>query len=60
MAGWSEDRPDFAAIVVRSGFSRDLAGVFLAGLSRHYRALAEHPQGHAPLAPEPFRPGFAH
>ena len=47
-------------IVVRNGFSRDLADVFLAGLSRHYRALAEHPQGHTPLAPEPFRQGFAH
>ena len=47
-------------IVVRNGFSRDLADVFLADLRRHCRALAEHPQGHTPLAPEPFRQGFAH
>jgi glutamate decarboxylase len=47
-------------IVVRNGFSRDLADVFLADLRRHSRALAEHPQAHTPLAPEPLRPGFAH
>ena len=47
-------------IVVRNGFSRDLADVFLADLRRHCRALAEHPQEHTPLAPEPFRQGFAH
>ena len=40
--------------------SRDLADVFLADLRRHCRALAAHPQAHAPLAPEPFRQGFAH
>jgi len=34
--------------------------VFLADLRRHCRALAEHPQEHTPLAPEPFRQGFAH
>jgi glutamate decarboxylase len=47
-------------IVVRNGFSRDLADVFLADLRRHSRALARHPQAHMPLAPEPFRQGFAH
>jgi glutamate decarboxylase len=47
-------------IVVRNGFSRDLADVFLADLRRHCRALAKHPQAHTPLAPEPFRQGFAH
>jgi glutamate decarboxylase len=47
-------------IVVRNGFSRDLADVFLADLRRHSRALAKHPQAHTPLAPEPFRQGFAH
>jgi glutamate decarboxylase len=47
-------------IVVRNGFSRDLADVFLADLQRHCRALAAHPQAHTPLAPEPFRQGFAH
>jgi hypothetical protein len=43
-----------------NGFSRDLADVFLADLRRHCRALAAHPQAHTPLAPEPFRQGFAH
>jgi glutamate decarboxylase len=47
-------------IVVRNGFSRDLADVFLADLRRHYRMLAKHPDAHTPLAPEPFRQGFAH
>ena len=47
-------------IVVRNGFSRDLADVFLADLRRHFRALAGVPQAHTPLAPEPFRQGFAH
>jgi glutamate decarboxylase len=47
-------------IVVRNGFSRDLADVFLADLRRHSRALAKHQQAHTPLAPEPFRQGFAH
>ena len=47
-------------IVVRNGFSRDLAEVFLAGLRRHSRSLAGHPQAHTPLAPEPFRPAFTH
>jgi glutamate decarboxylase len=42
------------------GFSRDLADVFLADLRRDSRALAAHPQAHTPLAPEPFRQGFAH
>jgi glutamate decarboxylase len=47
-------------IVVRNGFSRDLADVFLADLRRHSRALAGHPRAHTPLAPEPLRRGFAH
>ena len=34
--------------------------LFLADLRRHCRALAAHPQAHTPLAPEPFRQGFAH
>ena len=49
-----------AEIVVRNGFSRDLADVFLADLRRHSRAPAEHLRAHTPLAPEPFRQGFAH
>jgi glutamate decarboxylase len=47
-------------IVVRNGFSRDLADVFLDDLRRHSRALAQHPRAHTPLAPEPLRQGFAH
>ncbi len=46
--------------MVRNGFSRDLADAFLADLRHHYRALAKHPQMHTPLAPAPFRQGFAH
>jgi glutamate decarboxylase len=47
-------------IVVRNGFSRDLADVFLSDLERDYRALAAHPDGHVPLAPAGVREGFAH
>ena len=47
-------------VVVRNGFSRDLAGAFLADLSRHARALAAHPQAHAPLVPQAHRQPFAH
>jgi glutamate/tyrosine decarboxylase-like PLP-dependent enzyme len=32
----------------------------LADLRRDSRALAGHPRAHTPLAPEPFRQGFAH
>ena len=57
-----EDMQDTAVIriVVRNGFSRDLADAFLADLRRHARSLAEHPQAHAPLVPEGVRQGFAH
>ena len=47
-------------IVVRNGFSRDLAEAFLADLDRHSRALAAHPRAHMPLAPPRFRQAFAH
>jgi glutamate decarboxylase len=47
-------------IVVRNGFSRDLADVFLADLERHSRALATHPRGHIPLVPSSARRAFAH
>ncbi len=47
-------------VVVRNGFSRDLADVFLDDLDRHSRALSAHPQAHAPLVPEGVRQGFAH
>jgi glutamate decarboxylase len=47
-------------IVVRNGFSRDLADAFLTDLDRHSRALAAHPRAHVPLAPEGARRSFAH
>jgi glutamate decarboxylase len=47
-------------IVVRNGFSRDLADLFLADLERHWRALAAHPRAHVPLAPAGARQSFAH
>jgi glutamate decarboxylase len=47
-------------IVVRNGFSRDLADLLLADLRHHTHALAAHPQGHTPLVPAPMRQGFAH
>jgi glutamate decarboxylase len=47
-------------IVVRNGFSRDLADLLLADIRHHTHALASHPEGHTPLAPEPLRQGFAH
>ena len=47
-------------IVVRNGFSRDLADLFLADLDRHSRALAAHPRAHMPLAPQRYRQAFAH
>ena len=47
-------------VVVRNGFSRDLADAFLADLERHSQALTDHPRAHAPLVPESVRQGFAH
>jgi glutamate decarboxylase len=47
-------------IVVRNGFSRDLADLLMADLRHHTHALAAHPQGHTPLVPQPVRQGFAH
>jgi glutamate decarboxylase len=47
-------------IVVRNGFSRDLADLLLADLRHHCHALAAHPQGHTPLVAQPVRQGFAH
>jgi glutamate decarboxylase len=57
-----EDMTDTAVlrIVVRNGFSLDLADQLLADISRHSRALAAHPQAHAPLAPADLRQPFAH
>jgi glutamate decarboxylase len=47
-------------IVVRNGFSRDLADLLLSDLQRHVRALAAHPSSHVPLAPADQRQSFAH
>ncbi len=57
-----EDMTDTAVlrIVVRNGFSMDLAGVLLDDIRRQSHALAAHPQSHAPLAPADLRQPFAH
>jgi glutamate decarboxylase len=57
-----EDLTDMAVIrlVIRNGFSRDLADLFLSDLDHHWRTLAAHPHDCAPLVPEGKRQGFAH
>jgi glutamate decarboxylase len=57
-----EDLTDTAVlrVVVRNGFTRDLADVFLSDLDQHRRMLAAHPNARAPLAPEGMRQAFAH
>jgi glutamate decarboxylase len=57
-----EDLTDVAVIriVVRNGFTRDLADLFLADLEHHWRALAAHPHDPVPLLPEGKRQAFAH
>jgi glutamate decarboxylase len=57
-----EDLTDTAVmrVVVRNGFTRDLADEFLSDLDHHWRMLAAHPGGNAPLVPEGKRQGFAH
>jgi glutamate decarboxylase len=47
-------------IVVRNGFSRDLAGMLLDDIRRQVDILDAHPHPHAPLAPAGAREGFAH
>jgi glutamate decarboxylase len=47
-------------VVVRNGFSRDLADVLLSDLRKHVKALTAHPDGHVPLVPEGERQSFAH
>ena len=47
-------------IVIRNGFTKDLADLFLTDLSHHWRALAAHPGGCPPLVPEGKRQNFAH
>jgi glutamate decarboxylase len=57
-----EDLTDMAVIrvVIRNGFTPDLADLFLADLDRHWRALAAHWNDCAPLVPEGKRQSFAH
>ena len=47
-------------VVIRNGFTKDLADLFLSDLNHHWRALAAHPDGCPPLMPEGKRQGFAH
>jgi glutamate decarboxylase len=47
-------------IVVRNGFSRDLADLLLDDFRRHTEALSRQPHAHVPLAPQGARQTFAH
>jgi glutamate decarboxylase len=47
-------------IVVRNGFTRDLADVLISDMEKHVKALSMHPGGHIPLAPKGKRSSFAH
>jgi glutamate decarboxylase len=47
-------------IVVRNGFTKDLADLFLSDLDHHWRALAAHQHDCPPLVPEGKRQNFAH
>jgi glutamate decarboxylase len=47
-------------IVVRNGFTMDLADLFLADLEHHWRTLSAHPHDPVPLVPEGKRQAFAH
>jgi glutamate decarboxylase len=47
-------------IVVRNGFSPDLADLLIADIRRHAGALAAHPRSQAPLVPDRHRQSFAH
>jgi glutamate decarboxylase len=57
-----EDLTDMAVIrvVVRNGFTRDLADLFLTDLEHHWRTLAAHPHDCPPLVPEGKRKSFSH
>ena len=57
-----EDLTDMAVIrvVIRNGFTPDLADLFLADLDNHWRTLAAHPNDCPPLVPEGKRQSFAH
>jgi hypothetical protein len=47
-------------VVIRNGFTRDLADLFLSDLDHHWRALAGHQYDCPPLVPEGKRQSFAH
>ena len=47
-------------VVVRNGFSKDLASLLLADLQRHVHALSAHPNSQVPLAKPGHRESFAH
>ena len=57
-----EDLTDVAVmrVVVRNGFTTDLADQFLSDLDHHWRMLAAHPGQNPPLVAEGKRQGFAH
>jgi glutamate decarboxylase len=57
-----EDMTDTAVIriVIRNGFSRDLASLLLDDIRRQVEILDAHPHPHAPLSPAGAREGFAH
>jgi glutamate decarboxylase len=57
-----ENLQDVAVLrmVIRNGFSKDLADVLLSDLQHHVKALSAHPGGHIPLAPKGKRQSFAH
>jgi glutamate decarboxylase len=57
-----EDLTDTAVmrIVVRNGFTKDLADLFLSDLDHHRHMLASHPGAPVPLVPEGKRQAFAH
>ena len=38
-------------VVIRNGFSNDLADLLFSDLQRHVRVLAAHPRSHVPMAP---------
>ncbi len=47
-------------IVVRNGFSQDLANLLLADIRRHVHQLSAHPHSQVPLAGPGHRESFAH
>jgi glutamate decarboxylase len=56
------DLTDMAVIriVIRNGFTKDLADLFLSDLNSHWRTLSAHPYDCPPLVPEGKRQNFAH